>query len=301
MTDTTEALDRRLGIPGVARVVDGLGGLPKVQVTTPAATGEVYLHGAQVTSWAPDGQPDVLFVSGASRWEAGRAIRGGIPICFPWFGNKAGDAAAPAHGFVRNKPWTLESIEETSDGVAVSLETVSDDKTNASCPFDFRLVLRVTFGARLDVDLSATNTGATSRGLEEALHTYFAVGDAAAVRLSGLDGVRYLDKVDGGRECLQQGDIAIVAETDRVYLDTTGAVDIHDPVLRRRIQVAKAQSRSTVVWNPWIDKARAMADLRDDDWTRMVCVETCNVGPSAIELRPGQRHAMMLTVSVSPG
>jgi glucose-6-phosphate 1-epimerase len=299
MTDISSALDRTHGLPGIARVVDGRGGLPKVQVTTAAAAGEVYLHGAQVTSWSPAGQRDVLFVSQASRWEPGRAIRGGIPICFPWFGNKAGDPQAPAHGFVRSKTWTLESIAQTDAGVVVSIATGSDAETKGRWPFDARLVLRATFGASLQVALVATNTGTAPFTFEEALHTYYAIGDATTVRIAGLDGVRYLDKVDAGRERLQEGDIAIAAETDRVYLNTAGAVDIDDPALRRRIHVSKQNSQSTVVWNPWIDKARALADLQDDDWARLVCVETCNVAASAIALAPGQQHTMTLTVTVS--
>ena len=300
MTDISSALDLTHGLPGIARVVDGHGGLPKVQVTTAAASGEVYLQGGQITSWSPAGQREVLFVSLASRWEPGRAIRGGIPICFPWFGNKAGDPQAPAHGFVRSKKWTLESIAQTDTGVAVGIATESDAETKARWPFDFRLVLRATFGASLQVALVATNTGTAAFTFEEALHTYFTIGDATAIRISGLDGVRYLDKVDAGRERLQEGDIAFAAETDRVYLNTAGAVDIDDPTLRRRIHVSKQNSQSTVVWNPWSDKARALADLRDDDWTRLVCVETCNVATSAIELAPGQQHTMTLTVTVAP-
>ena len=297
---TPTDLDRRYGIPSVARVVDGNGGLPKVAVTTPAATGEIYLHGGQVTSWTPAGQPDVLFVSAASRWEAGRAIRGGIPICFPWFGNKAGDPKAPAHGFVRSKAWTLDSIARTDAGVVVSVATGSDDQTRTQWPFDFSLVLRATFGASLNLELVATNTGATPLTIEEALHTYYAIGDATTVRVAGLDGARYLDKVDAGREYVQEKDIAIAAETDRVYVDTTNAIDIDDPTLKRCIRVDKSHSRSTIVWNPWIDKARAMADLQDDDWTRLVCVETANVQPHAVTLGPGDEHVMSLMVTVSP-
>jgi glucose-6-phosphate 1-epimerase len=300
MAHTTTELDRRYGIPDIARVVAGNGGLTKITITTPAATGEIYLQGGQVTSWTPTGQPDVLFVSAASRFEASRAIRGGIPVCFPWFGNKAGDPRAPAHGFVRSKAWELDAIEQTAAGVLVRVATASDDETRARWPFDFRLVLRATVGAALHLELIAENTGTTPFAFEEALHTYYAIGDVNTVRIAGLDSVRYLDKVDAGRERAQSGEIAIGSETDRVYLETAGTVDIDDPALRRRIRVAKSHSRSTIVWNPWIDKGRALADLQDDDWTRMVCVETANVGPQAFALEPGQRHGMSLAVTVSP-
>ena len=299
MTTTSTDLDRRYGIPGIAHVVDGHGGSPKVAVTTATAAGEIYLHGGQVTSWTPAGQRDVLFVSGASRWEPGRAIRGGIPVCFPWFGNKAGDPNAPAHGFVRSKAWTLESIAQAEAGVVVSVATESDAQTRTQWPFDFKLLLRTTFGVSLKLELVMTNTGSVPLTFEEALHTYYAIGDAATVRVAGLDGTHYLDKVDGGRERVQGGDITIVAETDRVYIDTTRSVDIDDPTLGRRIRVDKAHSRSTIVWNPWIEKARAMADLHDDDWTRLVCVETANVQPHAVSLAAGEQQVMTLTVSVS--
>jgi len=298
MTRTAPDLDRQYGIAGVVRVTEGHGGLPNVCVTTPTAIGEIYLHGAQVTSWAPSGQSEVLFVSAASRWEPGRPIRGGIPICFPWFGNKAGDAQAPPHGFVRTRAWTLESTAQTDAGVTISLATESDDQTRARWPFDVRLQLRATFGPTLHVDLVTTNTGAAPLTFEEALHSYYAIGDVASVRVIGLGGVRYHDKVEGG-ERQQEGDIAIVSETDRIYFNTTAAVEILDPARHRRIRVSKANSRATVVWNPWIEKARALADLEDDDWHRMVCVETCNVQPAAIELQPSERHVMSMTVSVA--
>jgi glucose-6-phosphate 1-epimerase len=299
MTHASADLDRRHGIPGLARVVDGNGGLPKVTVTTPAATGEIYLHGGHVTSWTPAGHADVLFVSPRSRWEAGRAIRGGIPVCFPWFGNKADDRQAPAHGFVRTTTWMLESIRQTDNGVDVSLAIESDGRSLALWPHAFRLVLRATFGAALRVELAAANTGETPLTFEEALHTYHAIGDATAVRIAGLDGVSYLDKVDGGRERVQEGAVTIAAETDRVYFNTAGAIDIDDLALRRRLHISKAYSRSTIVWNPWVEKARALADLQDDDWRRMVCVETANVRPDDVELRPGEQHVMSLTVTVS--
>jgi glucose-6-phosphate 1-epimerase len=298
-TSSASSLDQQHGIPGVARVLDGRGGLPKVQVTTPAASGEIYLLGGQVTSWVPAGHADVLFVSAASRFEAGRSIRGGIPVCFPWFANKADDPQAPAHGFVRSAAWRLDSIAQRDGAPVVTVVAESSEQTRALWPFGFRATLRAAFGSTLRVEFAVTNTGTTPLTFEEALHTYYGVGDITTVRVTGLDRVRYRDKVAAGLERLQDGDITFIGETDRVYLDTTGAVDILDPSRGRRIRVEKTQSRATVVWNPWIDRARAMSDLLDDDWTRMVCVETCNVEPSAIVLRPGEEHAVSMTVSVS--
>ena len=154
-------LDRRFGIPGIARVVEGNGGLTKVTITTPAAAGEMYLHGAHVTSWQPLDGDEVLFVSSQSRWEEGHAIRGGVPICFPWFANKADDPSAPAHGFVRSKAWRLESIVRNGDAVTIAMSTQSDAGTKKWWPADFHLLHRATFGSKLELDLVLTNTGPT--------------------------------------------------------------------------------------------------------------------------------------------
>src|SRR5262245_62076278 len=142
-------LDRRLEIPGSARIVAGNGGLAKVLIASPDAAGEMYLHGAHVTSWQPRGAGEVLFVSSKARWEDGGAIRGGVPVCFPWFGSKADDPRAPAHGFVRTKAWQLESIVRAGDAVTVSMFTESSAETKRGWPADFHLVHRATFGSEL--------------------------------------------------------------------------------------------------------------------------------------------------------
>lgn len=293
------ALEARFGIPGRASVTEGNGGLPKVTVRSPPSTGELYLRGGQVTSWVPTGSADVLFVSAKSRWEPGRAIRGGIPICFPWFGAKTGVPDAPSHGFVRLRDWHLEAIEATANAVSVLVRTESDAGTRAHWPADFELELAAIFGASLHLSLSVVNTGADAFSCEEALHTYFAAGDVRRTFLRGLDGVHFLDKVGGGSQLgVQAGDIHFTAETDRIYLDTADRVEIHDTSLGRRIEVDKSESLTTVVWNPWVDRARALPDFGDDEWTGMICVETCNVGGSAVTVAPGQRHTMTATIRV---
>jgi len=295
---TIAELDRRFSIPGIARVLAGNGGLPKVAVTSPAASGEMYLLGAEVTSWKPHRADEVLFLSAASKWADGRAIRGGVPVCFPWFGNKADDPKAPAHGFVRAKAWELESIAQAGDAVTVSMFTASDEAAKKMWPADFRLVYRASFGAELTLELEMSNTGAAPLRFEAALHSYFRVGDATQARVKGLDGVHYLDKTDANREKTQIGDVVFAKETDSVYLDTSHAVELQDPALRRRIRISKENSRATVVWNPWTEKAKAMSDLGDDEWKQMVCVETCNVAKHAVNLAPGERHSMKAIVRV---
>ena len=290
---------RQFEIAGVAEVVEGNGGLPRVQIATPEVIGEIYLHGAHVTSWKPSGTEEVLFVSSQSRWDHGHAIRGGVPICFPWFGGKSDDPAAPAHGFVRTKEWRLESISQVGRAVTVSMFTESDESTKTWWPADFRLVYRATFGPELGLELQVTNTGRTSLRFEEALHAYHRVGNIQEARLRGLDGVQYFDKTDSNRKKMQQGEIAITSETDRIYLDTTDAIELEDPVIHRATRVVKENSRTTVVWNPWIEKARALSDLGDEEWTQMICIESSNVSDFAVDLAPGRQHAMKALVRVT--
>jgi glucose-6-phosphate 1-epimerase len=291
-------LNRRFGIPGVAEVVEGNGGLAKVHVNAAEAAGDVYLHGAHVTSWVPWAGAEVLFLSSRSQWQDGRAIRGGVPVCFPWFANRADDPGAPAHGFVRTKAWRLESVAHDAGAVTVTLATKSDESTKKWWPGDFRLAYHATFGPELTLELAVTNTGAAPLRFEEALHSYLRVGHIDRVRLQGLDGVHYLDKTDANRDKLQSGTVAVIAETDRVFLNTRQTVRVEDEGLDRRLVVAKENSLTTVVWNPWAQKAKAMSDLGDAEWAQMVCVETCNVAAFAALVAPGQQHCMKSVVKV---
>jgi glucose-6-phosphate 1-epimerase len=213
-----DELERRFGIRGVARICEGNGRLPRIQITGSRAEGEVYLHGAQVTSWKPAGNDEVLFLSTKSRWQEAQAIRGGIPICFPWFRAKADDPKAPAHGFVRTRSWQLESIVEDESGVCVSMSIESDEQTRRWWPGDFRLLHRVVFGPKLALELICTNTGKTGLRFEEALHTYNRVADVGNVRVEGLDAVHFLDNTDSNAAKVQRGDLMIASATDNAFL-----------------------------------------------------------------------------------
>jgi len=296
--DITE-LDRRFGIPDIARVCEGDGGLARVDISSPLANGQMYVHGAQVTSWHPVGSEEVLFLSTLSRWEEGQAIRGGIPICFPWFRAKADDPHAPAHGFVRTKPWQLYSIVENSIGVAVTMFIESDEQTRRWWPAQFRLVHRVTFGAELKLELVCINTSKTPFHFEEALHTYNRVADIHNVRLQGLDGTSFLDNTDSNKEKTQLGDVSISSQTDAAFINTQNAVDLLDPKIGRRIRLQKAHSSTTVVWNPWEEGASRLRDLGEGEWKQFACVEASNIIGGAVTLLPGQEHTMSAVLSVA--
>lgn len=289
----------KLDIPGMARVHAGQGGLPAVQITGPHARGEMYLQGGQVTSWIPQGRDEALFVSRQARYEPGRAIRGGVPVCFPWFGALKGRSDAPAHGCVRTKPWQIDRIEQTDEGVAVTLATASDADTRRFCADEFRLEHRAIFGEALTLELTAINTGAAPFTFEAALHTYYRVRDVSGVSVVGLDGARYLDALDGRRERRQQGPVEFASEIDRIYLNTPGALAIDDRIGERRLALAASNAHAAVVWNPWMAKARALADLGDDEYREFVCVETCNVAPLAVTLAPGDGHTMRVVITTN--
>jgi len=296
--DSIGALNERYGIPGVVAIVTGGGELPVIRVSLPSASADVYLHGAQVTSWRPAGHDDVLFVSTESWFQDGKAIRGGVPICFPWFGKRTDDATAPSHGFVRTKAWTLEAVERIGDTVIISCRTTSDATTRALWPHDFTLVHRITIGATLDLALIMTNTGTEPLRFEEALHTYHRIGAIETLRIAGLDGAGYRDNAAGGGAGVQRGELVMTGPTDRAYLDTTAPLDLIDPTLGRRVRVEKRDSRSTVAWNPWSVGAWALTDLGGKEWVRMVCVETANIRTDAVELPPGGTHTMGATIGV---
>jgi glucose-6-phosphate 1-epimerase len=287
----------------VIKIDQGRGNLPRVTVTSELATAEIYLHGAHLTHFQPKGAQPVLFMSAKSQFEANKPIRGGVPVIFPWFGPRAGSPESPMHGFARIRPWQLESSEVQTDGsVRVVLGLESDESTLGVWQVAFGLRMSFQIGRSLEMELEVSHGGGEPWSFEEALHTYFRVGDAREIAISGLDGVEYIDKMDSLKRKRQPaGAIRITGETDRIYVDTRGTCTIQDPVLGRTIAVEKENSGSTVVWNPWIAKARAMADFGDEEWPGMVCIETANVGAGAIRLEPGQSHRLRTRITCQSG
>jgi glucose-6-phosphate 1-epimerase len=297
MTDPI-TLNNQFAIPNLATFDAGKGGLTRLTITSPAATAEIYLHGAHVTRFDPKDQPPVLFMSVLSQFQPGKAIRGGVPICFPWFGPKAGDAKAPAHGFARLMEWNVDSVTALNNGASVVLSLSSSDQTKPLWPADFSAKYTVTVAEHLTLSLAVTNTGTAPAKIEEALHTYLSVGDIEAISIEGLADTTYLDKMNSAAPTPQDEPlIRFTAETDRVYLDTQSPCTVHDPALGRQLRISKTGSKATVIWNPWIAKAKSMPDFGDSEWPAMVCVETCNVADHAVTLAPGATHAMTATIA----
>lgn len=299
-TSLIDSLNRQFSIPEVAQILTGRGGLAKIHVTSPAANAEIYLHGAHVTSWQPKGEDEVMFLSGRSHWEDGYPIRGGVPICFPWFRAKLDQPEAPTHGFVRTKAWALESITLNPDNsVRVICSTASDDSTRRWWPCDFRLIHQIDVGRALRLELVVVNTGGSAFRFEEALHTYLHVGLAQRAQIRGLDGAAYLDNTDGNRRKSQSGVLTLTKTTDNAYLHTEAPVELVDPVVGRVLTTGKENSASTVVWNPWREGAAGIADLGDEEWQKMTCVEASNVLECGVTLQPGQEHRMAAILTTS--
>ena len=288
-------LNTEFSVPGL-RFEFGKGNLVRAAIDTAIAHGELYLQGAHVTSWFPSGQRPVLWQSKQSNYQAGKAIRGGVPICFPWFGPNPKEPAQPAHGFARIVEWQMASSQTTADGsIQLQLTTTIDS---------FLLHFHVAFGRELKMTLQTQllSEATSPISFEDALHTYFAVSDVQSISIAGLERASYIDKVD--HALLKQATgtaIRFVGETDRVYLETRADCELSDPGFDRVIRVSKSGSTSTVVWNPWIDKSKRMVDFGEDEWPEMVCIETANVGNSRIELAPGATHSTICTVSISNG
>ena len=273
-------------------------GLIYLDVTAPAAAARLYLQGAHVTHYQPRGGAPALFTSAVSHYAPGKPIRGGVPIVFPWFGPHPADASLPAHGWARTSLWQLQQAHRDDGGDVTIVLTLGVGELSLKPVDGWALIYTVRVGRALSMELDVQNMGKTPQAFEAALHTYLSVTDVRQVRVEGLDGRDYLDKVDAQTRKAQSGPIQITGETDRVYLDTPDAVTVHDPAAGRRLVIEKTGSATTVVWNPWVNKAKAMPDFGDDEWPKMLCVETANAAENAVTVGPQNSHSMRATVRV---
>jgi D-hexose-6-phosphate mutarotase len=284
---------QRYEIPGPLRFVPGEGGLPKALFSTPWSEGELFLQGAQVTRFQKRGDAPLLFLSQASRFARNTVIRGGIPICFPWFGPRPG---APSHGYARLSSWDFRKAEVADDG-QVTLRLVlpqRDDRQALSAQ------LTVMAGPTLNMELVVTNLSPEEEvSFEDCLHTYFAVGDITQIRIEGLESDPYLDHLQNNRLCPPlRAPLTIFQQTDRTFPNQSAPIQIHDPVLRQVILLKKEGSASTVVWNPW--STQPLTDLAAGEYQRFVCVESGNIGGDRITLRPGASAVLRLELDSHP-
>lgn len=298
---TIEQLNDRFGIAGKVSFLPGKGGLPSVEISTPHAKAAISLYGAQLLSYIPVGQMDIIWMSERSLFEEGKAIRGGIPLCFPWFGPHVSDKTKPQHGFARLQYWEVKEIQAAAgDSIIVQLGLEPSEKSLALWPHHFSAVAEFVIGPQLDVKLTVTNTSKEDFEYSDALHTYFNISSIDTVGIEGLQDAHYYDGFSMELKTQNPAMLYFNTETNRRYVNTSSACVIHDKGFNRKISVKKAGSKVTVVWNPGEETAKTIADIQPDGYTRFVCVEPANAYPGIdmITLAPGQSHTLHTTIKL---
>lgn len=292
-------LNQQYAIAGQLEFVQDAGGLVIARIANVHAQAAIALQGAHLMTFQPTGEQPLIWLSPAAKLAPGKSIRGGVPICWPWFGAHATESGFPAHGFARTVPWQVTESAALPDGsTRITFELQQGAMPAAQWPHACRVRNIITVGKTLAIELVTENTGSSAFEIGEALHTYFAISDVENVRISGLEGANYLDKTDNWQRKTQAGAISIAAEVDRLYVNTTTECLIEDAGLNRRTRIAKQGSRSTVVWNPWIEKAAKMGDFGSDTGYRgMVCVESANAAEDTVSIAPGAAHSLRVEYS----
>ncbi|MCB1722786.1 MAG: D-hexose-6-phosphate mutarotase [Gammaproteobacteria bacterium] len=299
---SVEDLNQAFAIAGVAEFARGPGGLPQLNVTNSSAQAVISLHGGQVLSFVPRSSgTDLLFLSTRAHYAVDKAIKGGIPLCWPWFGADPEKRGRPAHGFARTSAWSVQSVSASGPGhTQVVLELRDDATTRALWPHRFELELVIEVSDELSVALHTRNTGDATFPVTQALHTYFGVGQIDTVTVTGLEGLAYLDKVQGFSEHCQGGPVTFAGEVDRIYQGVAGDLQIHDQTRGRIVQISAGNSHTAVVWNPWSAVNATMSDLEPEDFRRFVCVETANAGNEIICVAPGAACSLSARYRVAP-
>lgn len=298
-----EQLNNAHGINDHLQIRAGLGGFPMIEIVNQTARAVVSLYGAQVLSFRPlDQAEDLLFLSEQSLYRDGKAIRGGIPVCWPWFGPDPKGLQRPNHGFVRNHFWRIAKTEALGVGeTRVSLlfnETMKQENTWRQ---PFQLLLEITVGSRLKLNLTTLNTGDKAFSITQAFHSYFNVGRIQRVSVDGLEGCDYFDKLEQGTQKQQTSKLVRVAEeVDSIYVNVDKPLTISDPVLRRRILINAPNTSTAVVWNPWSKTCKKMSDLANIDYRRFICVEAGNIAFDLIQIQPGERHSLSADYTILP-
>jgi D-hexose-6-phosphate mutarotase len=297
---STQELTRRFGGNAQLHFRELGEGVVVAEIDNSLATATISLYGGHVVSWRPKNQVEpVLWVSNLAQFKLGKAIRGGVPICWPWFGAHPSNANLPAHGYARISPWELVSVRALDNGATEITLSLSDtDLSREHGSRAVHLSARIAIGASLEVTLTTTNDGDQPTVLSEGLHTYFKVGDITIISVLGLDGSEYVDLLCDNMRCKQVGPVRFEGELGRIYVGNQATCIIQDPLLRRRIHVKKSGSLSTAVWNPWAQTATKMDDLGPEGWRDMACVESANALENFVTVAAGCEHSISAIYSV---
>ena len=285
-----ETLNRKFALGSRLQFVAHPSGLTQAVIATENCTGSLFLLGAHVSEFQPHDADPVLFMSDSANYQEGKAIRGGIPICFPWFGPNKRDPHLPSHGTVRTELWEVKSTAKSGDSIKIEL-------TREEGPF--LLNYQVWFGKDLEFKLRISNESLIPQRCEIALHTYFDVADVAGVSIEGLEQLSYLDQLTEETHPATGQAIRFAAETDRIYPGIAEEITLNDAARNRKLHLKSTGSRSTVVWNPWIAKSQRMADFGDDEYLRMCCIETANIAENDMQLEPNETQVIGTKISVN--
>lgn len=264
-------------------------------------------QGAHLVSYQRAGHKPLIWSNPDAAFKKGKAIRGGMPICWPWFGNlernpssvqamRDSSEPAKAHGEVRAIDWELMGMGEDDDALIVEFIQPKAEGGLPGWPHNVALKLSIRLDEALNVSLISYNSGSETVSFSQALHSYFAVSDVREVSIKGLDGLRYIETLENWEEREQSGELQFAGETDRIYLDTPDMLSIVDPQWQRKIHICTSGSKSAIVWNPWTEKTKTFNDMAADGWQRMVCVETANVLDDVVTLAPDEMHVLALSV-----
>lgn len=278
-------------------------GLKFLEIDNDFATAKIAMQGGHVMSWQPKHTAEpVLWLSDHARYVHGRSIRGGVPICWPWFGAHPTDSSLCPHGFARVMPWDLMESSTLEDGsTQLVLQIIHTPVAQKQLSYPYTLTLTIEIGDTLKMALSTTNRGNQPFMIGEAFHTYFNVSDIEQIALSGLEGSEYSDKVWNYDRYTQQGLVRFKGEFDRVYVNTKDVCVIEDPGFNRIIRIAKSGSNSTVIWTPWEEKAHQLGDMgNDDSWRKMICIESANALENMVMIPPGQTHTLAIEYDTQP-
>jgi len=297
---TIEQLNADYGIADKVEIVAGKGGFPVIKVNNEHAKATISVYAAQVISFqAVDQTEDIMFLSNKAYYQEGKSMKGGTPICWPWFGPDPEGKGRSSHGFVRNRMWNLREVASAQDGATkIVLGLTDTPETRAIWDFAFDLETAITVGKSLTIELITCNTGDKTFTITQALHTYFKVGDINQVQILGLADNKYIDKVDSGQKKNQSGDISFDRECDRIYLNVDPEITIDDGELGRKIKVSSTNSKTAIVWNPWATISANMADLEDNDYQNFVCVETANAANEVIEVAKGSEYKLAANYAI---
>ena len=295
-----EQLNTDYGIAGQLKFVEGKGGFPFIEIENTMAKASISVYGGQVLSFRPVTEAeDLMFLSEKAYYQEGKAIKGGIPLCWPWFGSDPEGLGRSSHGFARNNFWTILGTEITpGKETRVKLGLSDTAETRKIWAHAFNLTLEITVGNKLTLELVTRNTGKQAFSITQAFHTYFNVEDINQVKVLGLANTKYLDKVDNFQEKNQQGAVTITEEVDRIYTDVPNELIIDDASLGRKIRITSDGNKTAVVWNPWADLCAKSADLGDKDYQRFICVETANAAQDIIQVPPDSEYRLLVSYQI---